>query len=283
MSILDSRLRSRSPPAATARPTRCGAGIVDADAAVRAALRPCRRRQLPNYEGLWWSSPAGSESGWGINLAHQGDVIFATWFTYDAAGKAWWLSMTANRTAANAYSGTLYQTHGPAFNAVPFDPAAVTATAGRVRYADIQRQRQRHVRLYGQRHPADESRSRAQVFGPLPTCTFGTQPDLAQATNYQDLWWASPAGSESGWGVNFTQQGDIDLRDVVHLRRRRHAAVAVGDGATIRARRLHRDAVSNDRARVRRGAVRSGRVVATPVGTATLSFADGNAGRSPTP
>ncbi len=31
--------------------------------------------------------PAGSESGWGINFAHQGDIIFATWFTYDADGK----------------------------------------------------------------------------------------------------------------------------------------------------------------------------------------------------
>ncbi|MGE5089613.1 MAG: hypothetical protein ACM3QY_10845, partial [Candidatus Levyibacteriota bacterium] len=52
-----------------------------------------------NYEGLWWAAPAGSESGWGINFAHQGDVIFATWFTYDATGKAWWLSMTALKTA----------------------------------------------------------------------------------------------------------------------------------------------------------------------------------------
>ncbi|MGE5090318.1 MAG: S8 family peptidase, partial [Candidatus Levyibacteriota bacterium] len=76
---------------------RCGAGIVDAGAAVRAAaaLQPA----APNYEGLWWAAPAGSESGWGINFAHQGDVIFATWFTYDATGKAWWLSMTALKTA----------------------------------------------------------------------------------------------------------------------------------------------------------------------------------------
>jgi hypothetical protein len=28
-----------------------------------------------NYEGLWWASPAESESGWGINFAHQGDLI----------------------------------------------------------------------------------------------------------------------------------------------------------------------------------------------------------------
>jgi hypothetical protein len=49
----------------------------------------------PNYEGLWWNAPGGSESGWGINFAHQGDVIFATWFTYDVNGKAMWLTMSA--------------------------------------------------------------------------------------------------------------------------------------------------------------------------------------------
>ena len=76
-----------------------------------------------NYEGLWWASPPGSESGWGINFAHQGDVIFATWFTYDANGKGWWLSMTANKTGNGVFSGILYQTTGPAFDAVPFDPA----------------------------------------------------------------------------------------------------------------------------------------------------------------
>jgi hypothetical protein len=38
-----------------------------------------------NYQGIWWNA---SESGWGINLAHQGDTVFASWFTYDTAGKA---------------------------------------------------------------------------------------------------------------------------------------------------------------------------------------------------
>ena len=40
-----------------------------------------------NFQGLWWNAPAGSESGWGINFAHQGDVIFATWFTHDAMAR----------------------------------------------------------------------------------------------------------------------------------------------------------------------------------------------------
>ncbi|MET0683613.1 MAG: S8 family serine peptidase, partial [Casimicrobiaceae bacterium] len=42
-----------------------------------------------NFQGMWWNAPAGSEAGWGINFAHQGEVIFATWFTHDLNGKAW--------------------------------------------------------------------------------------------------------------------------------------------------------------------------------------------------
>ncbi len=32
----------------------------------------------PNYQGLWWN-PA--ESGWGLHLTQQGDILFAWWFT----------------------------------------------------------------------------------------------------------------------------------------------------------------------------------------------------------
>ena len=44
-----------------------------------------------NVDGLWWNSPGGSESGW-ENFAHQGDIVFATWLTYDLTGKALWPS-----------------------------------------------------------------------------------------------------------------------------------------------------------------------------------------------
>ncbi len=81
-----------------------------------------------NYQDLWWAAPAGSESGWGVNFAHQGDVIFATWFTYDIDGTPLWLSATTPKTAPGGYTGTLYRTTGPAFNAVPFRPANVALT-----------------------------------------------------------------------------------------------------------------------------------------------------------
>src|SRR4249920_508782 len=62
----------------------------------------------PNYQGLWWAAPAGVESGWGINFAHQGDQVFATWFTYDTNGTGKWLVMTAPKTGTNTFGGTLY-------------------------------------------------------------------------------------------------------------------------------------------------------------------------------
>ncbi len=81
-----------------------------------------------NYQDLWWNAPASSEAGWGINLTHQGDTIFATWFTYDVDGTPLWLSATAAKTAAGVYSGQLLRTTGPPFSAVPFNPALVTRT-----------------------------------------------------------------------------------------------------------------------------------------------------------
>jgi hypothetical protein len=72
-----------------------------------------------NYQGLWFN-PA--EAGWGINFAHQGDTIFASWYTYDLSGKPTWLVMTANKTTGNTYTGQLFQGTGPAFDSVPFPP-----------------------------------------------------------------------------------------------------------------------------------------------------------------
>ena len=73
-----------------------------------------------NYQGLWWN-PA--ESGWGINLAHQGDAVYLTWYTYDAAGKASWLAMYATKTAAASYAGDIVEVHGSPYDVVPYDPS----------------------------------------------------------------------------------------------------------------------------------------------------------------
>jgi hypothetical protein len=171
---------------------------------------------LPSFQGLWWNSPPFSESGWGINFAHQNDTIFATWFTYDLAGKPWWLAVVANRTAPNVYSGELFTTTGPAFNAEPFDPAGVTETpvgTATFTFSDANNGTFDYTVNVATTAKVAVTQSKSitrQLFAePVPTCRWGERFDLAGATNYQDLWWKSPPGSESGWGINFTHQGDI--------------------------------------------------------------------------
>jgi serine protease len=185
--------------------TTCGAGMLDAGATLTAVVN---RR---NYGGLWWNAPGGSEAGWGINFAHQGGTIFASWFTYDLTGKAWWLVMSANQTAPNSYSGTLFQATGPAFDAMPFppigSPGGATGSAvgtGTLTFSGAND----GTFAYTVKGISQTKAITRQTFGPVPLCTFGAQVNLALTNNYQDLWWAAPAGSEAGWGINLTHEGD---------------------------------------------------------------------------
>lgn len=185
----------------------CGGGMLDAGAAVQAAAAGLPSSDF-NLQGLWWAFPAESESGWGINFAHQGDIVFATWFTYDANGKAWWLSMIANKVGPNTYAGSLVETHGPAFNAMPFNPAQVTRTT--VGSATLNFSNNDNGTFSYTVNGISQTKAiTREVFGALPTCVWSLHPPLASATNYQDLWYASPAESESGWGINLTMQSDV--------------------------------------------------------------------------
>jgi hypothetical protein len=226
-----------------------------------------------NFQGLWWAAPANSESGWGLNVAHQADTIFASWFTYDTTARGWWLVMTAQKSAANTYTGTFYQTRGPAFTADPFNPQLVTPTAvgtGTLTFTDANNGAFSYI-VNGIAQTKNITR---EVFGPLPTCTFGSQPNFALATNYQDLWWNAPAASESGWGINLNHQGDTifatwftyDLNgSPLWL-----VVTAIKTGSGVYSGDLYRTAGA------RFDAFNPANVVPTKVGTATFTFANGN-------
>jgi len=80
--------------------------------------------------------------------------------------------------------------------------------ARRKRRAHIYRWKQRHVRVYGQRSFANE-----EHHAPDPRCRAAArlrvQPDPQPRGRHenQDIWWAAPAASEDGWGINLTHQG----------------------------------------------------------------------------
>lgn len=172
-----------------------------------------------NVEGLWYNAPAESEAGWGVNLTQQGEILFATWFTYDTDGSGMWLVMSrGDLVGDNSYSGTLFRTTGPSFDSVPFNPSLVTRTAvgdATFTFSDSNNGTFRYT-VNGVTQTKNITRQAFAV--PMPTCfegtaSGGTTPIYGSGTaagpNYQDLWYRSPAESESGWGVNIAHQGSI--------------------------------------------------------------------------
>ena len=153
-----------------------------------------------NHTALWWNE---AESGWGININHQGNIVFATLFTYNPNGTPLWLVMSkGDRQADGSYSGILYKTTGPVFNAAPW--SAVTSTpVGTMSIVFVGENAATLTYTY---NGATVTKAiTRQAFRELPTCSWSAF-DRTYSQNFQDLWW-NP--NESGWGVNFTHQEDI--------------------------------------------------------------------------
>ena len=221
-----------------------------------------------NVQGLWWQP---SESGWGVNLTQQGDLLFGTWFTYDAQGRGMWLVMSrGERFAPNAYSGILYRATGPAFDAASFDAASVTRTpVGLASFLFSDADHGVFVVTLGGGEPVSKTITRQVYALPTPTCRVG---DAASNNNFQDLWWLP---SESGWGLNLAHQGDILFATLFTYGQDRTGMWLVGSrlertGERVYSGELHRttgpafDAEPFDPSRVSRIAV----------GTMTVSFDD---------
>ena len=272
------------PPGSDCTTAICGAGIVDAYTAVQAAQRI--EELSVNFGGLWWNAPGSSESGWGINFAHQGDQIFASWFTYDLNGKAWWLVMSANRVAHGVYSGTLFQGTGPSFDTVPFPPlgtpggaAGSSVGTGTLTFSDANN----GAFSYTVNGIAQTKSITRETFGPLPTCLFGAQINLALTSNYQDLWWAAPAASEAGWGINIAHEADTIFATWYTYDRDRSPMWLVTT-----ATKSGLSSYTGDLIRLTNGPPFNavpfppigspGGATGSVVGTATLSFFDGNSG-----
>lgn len=85
-----------------------------------------------------WFNP--QESGWGVNVIQQGDILFATLFVYTPAGTpTWYVGSAVQYTGASGgslnYSGQLFRTTGQWFGGA-FNAGAVTATpVGNITFA----------------------------------------------------------------------------------------------------------------------------------------------------
>jgi murein DD-endopeptidase MepM/ murein hydrolase activator NlpD len=230
---------------------------------------------VPNYTDLWWN-PA--ESGWGINLSHQGSTLFATWFTYDSDGTGLWLVMPSGALQSDgSFTGTLYRTTGVPFDRIRGAPASnpdpANVGSARVRFTDVD-----HATFsYTVNGVSQQKSLERQRFGTAPTC-IQMRGARDHASNYQDLWWNS---SESGWGINLTHQGDTVFATWFTYG-------AGGRGMWLVAPDARRQATGEFRGRLyRTNGVAFDRIAGAPattgtpldVGELSLSFTDGEHGR----
>ena len=67
------------------------------------------RSVLTNYTDHWWGG--ANASGWGIQISHQGNQVFAGWYSYSPSGKATWLTLQGAQDSTNAkrFTGTIFQ------------------------------------------------------------------------------------------------------------------------------------------------------------------------------
>ena len=168
----------------------------------------------PSYEGLWWNA---SESGWGLSIAHQGDVVFAVWYTFDRDGAPTWFVMPEARLTNGddmiSGMGDVEMMMGmprnpPIFSGALYRPSM---SAGKLVMTEVGM----GTVLFKDRDQAAFSYtvdsftgakeiSRMVYAAGAPECTIGGAKGTSE--NYHDLWF-NPA--DTGWGVNIAHQGNI--------------------------------------------------------------------------
>jgi photosystem II stability/assembly factor-like uncharacterized protein len=138
---------------------------------------------------LWWNPQA---PGSGLTISqHPSNQVFLVWYTYDADGKQLWRVMPGGTWSDRTLDGTIYETEGPPYFAGPFDPSLVGVRA--VGAATLEFQDQDNATLV---HEGVRTTITRQLFG---------NRGANNADNFADLWWS---GSEPGWGIGISHQGD---------------------------------------------------------------------------
>jgi hypothetical protein len=83
-----------------------------------------------DYTDLWGGgTPAPTESGWGLNLIQQGDIIFGTMFVYGTDNTARWFSVTLSG-GPTTWSGALDQTTGSYYGTTWNNASVTHSTVG---------------------------------------------------------------------------------------------------------------------------------------------------------
>lgn len=165
---------------------------------------------LTNFTGLWWNP---DESGWGLGVDHQGDIIFGTVFTYDKDGSPTWYVMSRmEKEPLNPFRGPVDNYMGDAYRATAIDSNRTSIYAREVDVSDVGdavlsfQSELGNVFAYSVGDANVYKNISQLVFGEAPA-VCGADMTPGDSPNYQGLWVNSPIGSER-WGLYLAHQGD---------------------------------------------------------------------------
>ena len=156
-----------------------------------------------NYTGPWYNA---AESGWGLNIVHQGDVLFPTWFTYDTDGKPLWLTISgATKQTDGSYVGDIYRVVGVPFNQINGVASRTITKLGSAKLSFANTGALSFNYTLNNMPAQTKALTRLPIGASTPVCET-TTGSRASATNYSDIWW-NP--QESGWGINLFHQDNL--------------------------------------------------------------------------
>ncbi len=82
------------------------------------------------FTDLWWNP---TESGWGVNIDHQNQLMYLTFYIYRADGSPYWVTALLNYVPGSqfTFTGDLYENpHGPWFGTPVYAPIPAGRKAG---------------------------------------------------------------------------------------------------------------------------------------------------------
>lgn len=154
-----------------------------------------------NRSNVYWDS---RQPGWGLNLQHQGTLLYGTWYTYAADGQVMFLTIEANADSDGSFIGPIYRVNGTPLEQIN-DSQAFTSVI-EVGTAHLQFDSEGRLSIEYTVDGISQNRQLEPfVFGDQALTCTGTTLSRALASNYSDLWWKP---TEAGWGLTLSHQGD---------------------------------------------------------------------------
>ena len=151
-----------------------------------------------NYSDIWWNP---SESGWGLTIADHETQLFAVWYAYRQDGSPTWFVIPGGTFSQGRriFTGDIYQTTGPRYDAATFNPNAVTVTrVGSMSLDFAPPGLAAGTALFSYTIGAVSATKQVQ------RQPFGSAAP-AWGSDVTDIWWNA---AESGWGLTLAQHGN---------------------------------------------------------------------------